>query len=421
MKKYYALALCGLITACGGGGGDSGGSTPAPVANVEAQGLWSGTGSTGYTLNAVILETGEFYSMFSSGGVAYGIDYGTGTSSGSTFSGSLVEFYIPTNQTFTGNLAGTVTAKSSLSGSTTYNNGNTGTFSMVYNTAYDTPATLSAITGTYTGTYYTGAPVTMAVTSTGVVNGTSTNCSFTGTALPRSTGKNVYNVNLTFTGSQCAPGAGTASGIAVLGTSNGSTYIYTAGINSAKTNGFFWIGRGTTGGGTTGTETNNNRDYTNVTEYSKVSTTLINAVNLMNEKLLATPIYIEDLYTSNRVLFAVPIQNYFGSDIAGDMARAEMLVTTLKADYPVEGTANRKPYRLKYSEYDIAGNVVYSLGIGAIYGCSNANDIKNPTAECVQYNYSEVINNVVKMSGSSSVNLVKTESNGLVYLSNLLP
>lgn len=243
MKQYYTLALCALITACGGGGGGGGSSTPAPAANVDAQGLWSGTSSAGYALNAVILETGEFYSMFSSGGVAYGIDYGTGTSSGSTFSGSLVEFYIPTNQTFAGNLSGTVTAKSSLSGSTTYNNGNTGTFSMTYNTAYDTPATLSAITGTYTGTYYAGAPVTMAVTSTGVVNGTSTNCSFTGTALPRSTGKNVYNVNLTFTGSQCAPGAGTASGVAVLGSANGSTYIYTAGLNSGKTNGFFWIGR----------------------------------------------------------------------------------------------------------------------------------------------------------------------------------
>jgi len=232
-----------LLNACGGGGGGSSTPVPAPVPNVDAQGLWSGSSSAGYALNAVILETGEFYNIFSSGGVAYGIDHGTGTSSGSKFSGSLVEFYIPTNQTFTGSLTGTVTAKSSLSGSTIYSNGNNGTFSMVYNTAYDISATLAALTGTYTGTYYTGAPVTMAITSDGLVNGTSTNCSFTGSATPRNTGKNVYNVSLTFTGSQCAPGAGVATGVAVLGISNGSTYIYTSGLNSAQTNGFFWIGR----------------------------------------------------------------------------------------------------------------------------------------------------------------------------------
>lgn len=229
------------LTACGGGGG-GGSSTPAPAAATDAQGLYSGISSTGYAVNALVLENGVFYSIFSLNGVAYGVDYGTATGTNNSFSGSVSEFYIPTNQVFAGTISGSVIPKTSISTSATFASG-TSTFSGLYNSIYDTPATLAALTGTYTGNYYTGAPVTMAISSTGSIQGTSTNCSFTGTATPRSTGKYVYDVSLNFTGTACAPGTGAATGQAVLGTSNGSTYLYTVGLNTAKTNGFFWIGR----------------------------------------------------------------------------------------------------------------------------------------------------------------------------------
>jgi hypothetical protein len=48
---------------------------------------------------------------------------------------------------------------------------------------------------------------------------------------------------MSFSGNACAPGQGTASGIGVLNVVNGQTYVYTAGLNPSKTNGFFWIGR----------------------------------------------------------------------------------------------------------------------------------------------------------------------------------
>lgn len=246
MKKYLLSPLLLLssllLVACGGGGGGGGGSTTSTTAT-DAQGLYVGSSSYGFSLNTIILETGEFYSIFSSGGLAYGIDFGTATGSNNAFSGTLTEFYIPTNATIAGSISGTVAPKNSITGSTTYANGTSGTFAATYNSAYDTPATATAISGTYTGIYYTGAPVTMVVSSSGAVTGTSTNCTFTGTAVPRPTGKNVYNISLTFVGAQCAPGAGAASGIGVLGVVSGNTYLYTAGLNSAKTNGFFWIGR----------------------------------------------------------------------------------------------------------------------------------------------------------------------------------
>ena len=159
------------------------------------------------------------------------------------------------------------------------------------------------------------------------------------------------------------------------------------------------------------------KDYSNVTDYSKIGNTLISAVEIMNENMLANPIYFDNLYNYNQVVFNVPIQDYFGSYAAQDMNRATMTVTTIKADFPVQAQPDKKPYRLRYDEYDKNNNIVYTLGVGYIYGCSNANDIKNPTAECVQYYYQEIRNNAINMSGFSSINLVKTSDNGLIYFS----
>ena len=245
MKKslyVFGALIALLLTACGGGGGGSSSGSSSPAAATDAQGLYGGTSSAGFNIDALILENGEFYTIFSKNGVAWGLDYGTATGFSNAYAGTIYEFYIPTNTVYTGSIAGVVNPKVSISGATSFS-GNVSTYTAAYNSAYDTPATLAALTGTYTGNYYTGSPVTMAISSTGAIQGTSTNCSFSGTAAPRSTGKYVYNVSLTFTGAACAPGAGAATGVAVLSSSGSSTYLYTAGLNSAKSNGFFWIGR----------------------------------------------------------------------------------------------------------------------------------------------------------------------------------
>lgn len=161
------------------------------------------------------------------------------------------------------------------------------------------------------------------------------------------------------------------------------------------------------------------RDYTNVTNFTKLSGTVVAAVNLMNSQLLATPTYLDDLLAKNTVTYDLPVQNYFGSDTTNDVTKAQFTVTTIKADFPVQATADKKPYRLAYKEFASAGALVHTLRIGSIYGCSNSNDVNNPTAECVQYSYEATSNNTVQFSSSGSVNLVKTVVNGLVYLSLL--
>ena len=238
--KLLTAAISGLIlSACGGGSG--GGSQP--VANQDPQGFWEGTSSSGFSQGLVLLENGEGYGMFFKNGLAYGADYGTFSVSGNKISGNLKEFYIPTNQVYSGTANGTFTPKATMNATTVWSNGNTTSGTLTYNASYDTPTSLTQITGTYVGNYYTGTSVNISISSNGVVSGISGSCNISGTVAPRPSGKNVYNTNLVFTGSNCAPGQGPANGIGVLVTSNGATYLYTAGLNPAQTNGFMWIGR----------------------------------------------------------------------------------------------------------------------------------------------------------------------------------
>lgn len=258
MKSQFKLLSAAIIatalTACGGGsGGGSGGSTPTPVTNQDPQGFWNGTSSFGYDIASVVLENGEFYSMFSRNGIVYGIDHGWGSVSGSTISGTLKEFVIYPYQTVVnGTISATFTPKTILQGSTNYSNGLSGTFNTTYNSSYDTPATLAQLTGTYRGNYSDGYPVNLSISSNGVISGSYRTCTLSGTATPRASGKNVYNMDITFSGptsgsSVCNPWGtwqqGNIEGIAVLNATNNSTYLYTAGINGQENNGFFWIGQ----------------------------------------------------------------------------------------------------------------------------------------------------------------------------------
>lgn len=257
MKKsilnLVIVASTTALVACGSGSNNT-------VANQDPQGFWLGTSATGYNIAAVVLENGQYYSLFSKNGIVEGANYGAMTVSGTNFSGSLDDIYIPGNKTNSGTIAGTFSPKSKLDGIASYSNNTYGAFTTTYNAAYDTPATLSAIAGQYIGPYKSGATAVLNVAPNGSVEGTTTaagatlpKCLITGSALPRASGKNVYDLTLQWHDnpalpgnsccltSVCATGIPT-TGIAVLDVANATT-LYTAWINSAKTSGFLWAGQ----------------------------------------------------------------------------------------------------------------------------------------------------------------------------------
>ena len=237
-SKFSTLVLALFLVACGGGGGGSSSSAPA---NVSASGVWQGIASSGYIGDLIVLPDNRFYNIYGVGTVGGGLavvgfDYGTATSSGSSLSGPFTE-YVSDGKAYAGSMAATVVANTSITGSSSYANGNKGTFAFypLGLFTYNTPAVLSAITGQWSGTLLTGPSAIILVSTAGAIAGTSSGCVFNGTVSPDPS-VNYFNVSITFGAGSCALPGQTVSGIALNYKTNvGTTQLIIAVTNSANT------------------------------------------------------------------------------------------------------------------------------------------------------------------------------------------
>lgn len=224
------LATSAFVMACGGGGG---GSTPAPTPLASAEGFYQGTVSTGTQFQLLALENDQFYSLVGNTdaqGVfrVVSLVEGKGLSSSASFSASNVKEYQASGQVFTGTLSASYNPKTSISGSVSSASGVT-TFSGTAPTTgtsnylYDSPASLSLIAGSWTGTTLYNESLNFSISSSGGLSGVSAlGCSFSGTVSPRVSGKNVLDVSVTFGPAPCALAGQKATGIAV-------SYLLTSG------------------------------------------------------------------------------------------------------------------------------------------------------------------------------------------------
>lgn len=244
-KKLVAAALlCAFVTACGGGGDDDAGPepgpgpTPPPASSPE--GFWVGDASTGTRVSLAVLDDGKTWGLYESGGYIVGALAGETSYSGNQLSGSGRDFNLLSRRVDPGTYTGTFSAKNRVD--VRLSSG--ATFSGSYDARYDQPASLAAIAGTYSGTGVTGwtwpHAVTINVSSTGQITAPSSEgCGGSGSVLPRRSGKNVYDVTITFQGSACALGNGTTvRGIAVYDA--GSRGLWAVALNSVKTDGFIY-------------------------------------------------------------------------------------------------------------------------------------------------------------------------------------
>ena len=233
MKR--TLGLLGMVTlimmGCGGGGGSTTSTatsaTPQTTAG-RAQGVYSGTSSNGWAFYSIVLPTDKYYAIYgtqtSSAFLIFGVMTGQGTSGSSTYTASVSDYYY-TGLVSSGNVNATYVAGSSISGSIA-ESGSTLTFngtvlpSSDFN--YNTPASLSAVTGTWTGSFLDGSSGTVTVSSTGNISGSSLGCTFTGTVTPDSA-RNFYNATVVFGPSPCLLPGQTASGVAVTYQISGTT------------------------------------------------------------------------------------------------------------------------------------------------------------------------------------------------------
>lgn len=246
LSLLVSISAIGL-TACGGGGGSS---SSTPVTNVSASGAWTGiTGPSGYAINLIVMPNNTVYTNFGTpvtGGLSVlGVNFGSVTSSGSTFTGPFRE-YLYNNTSYTGTLAGTVVANTSLSGTATYTSGGVGTFALTPLTSgsynFNTPAVLSTVTGAWTGTLLTGVATTVTIASNGTLTGSGAGCTFTGTIAPDPSGVNVFATSITY-GSGCPTVGLVETGISLSYiTTSGSRQLISM-VSSATTGGAFFAQR----------------------------------------------------------------------------------------------------------------------------------------------------------------------------------
>jgi hypothetical protein len=245
------VATISTLTACGGGGGE--GSDTTAVTGPSAEGVYSGTltGSSSNAFNLLILENGDYWSMYGTQvGTVFGVAgfiQGTGSSSNGSFtSANGKDFGVSPAVSGVVNATYNATAKTingtttSTSGTSTFNGGPiTGS---LYN--YDTAATLSTIVGSWTTTSLTGETVTISIAADGTFTAVSNGgCNFSGTFAPRASGKNVFNTSLTFGVVPCELPNQTATGIAVAyPLTTGQTQLIVAGTDAARTVGAAVIG-----------------------------------------------------------------------------------------------------------------------------------------------------------------------------------
>lgn len=240
-KSFLPLAtVCSalFISGCGGGGGSS--NSPATT-NVDAQGYWTGVSSAGYTVNTAVLDNGEVWGVYSAGSTIYGALYGTSTVNGSTFTVTGTDFNFLSNTSSPGSLSGPVVAKSTLTLSNT-----TGSVPLRYVASYDTPATAAAIAGTWSFTGRSGSysliPATITISNAGTFTLVQPGCTSSGSVVPRPGGKNIYNITLTTSGTGCAVGQSSLSGVLNLDTTVTPNRFLSLALTPSKNDGLIVIG-----------------------------------------------------------------------------------------------------------------------------------------------------------------------------------
>lgn len=215
--------------------------TPTP----SAEGFWVGTTATGTIVNLAILENGETWGLYGSSASLSGAVYGNTSISGTSLIGSGFGFDFATRTSGSGTYTGSVTTKGSISLNVSDGTKLTGT----YDASYDQPASVASVAGTYMGWAVTGGIAPQATTvvvdangniSSSVVSG-NLSCTTSGKATPRASGKNVYNVQITFTGNNCALGNGTVvNGVATYNAAN--KQVIAMALNSTKSDGLIFLG-----------------------------------------------------------------------------------------------------------------------------------------------------------------------------------
>ena len=163
---------------------------------------------------------------------------GDGTTTGNTYFSSNARDYFYTGLVTYGVMSATFLPGVSFNGNTLSATG-MATFSASVpgpsGYDYNAPASLAAITGFWSGRFIDNNVGTISIQSTGAFSGSSAGCTYTGTILPRPSGKNIFNVSLTFGGAPCQLPGQSAFGIGLTSLlSNNQRQLIIGGVDNTR-------------------------------------------------------------------------------------------------------------------------------------------------------------------------------------------
>jgi hypothetical protein len=243
VKIAITTALTSALVACGGGSDNTG--------SVSAEGIWGGTLSGGSLTALFVLENGETWGAYGNDSVdspAAGVLQGQLSTAGNAVSGSLRDVSLLNLTPTSVSISGTTVPRSSLN----LLLGGTTPLNMAYDASYDTPASLAAMAGTYTGLALSPNGIDedsiVVVTSGGAIStisSTHLGCMGSGSVALRNSNKAVVNFSITFSssdgmgGTQCLFANGTVvRGVAQV--TNGELVVI--GLDDSKTQGLLMTG-----------------------------------------------------------------------------------------------------------------------------------------------------------------------------------
>lgn len=247
-NHVLGLLLLVSLSACSGGG-ETPASSPTALPANSAEGLWIGTISnanpnTNRAISSLVLDADVYWILYSAVGdpsILAGFIQGNSSSQNGIFTSSDAKDFNLQTGLLNATVNGSYSVKQRLSGQITYQTGGQSTFTTTYDSDYDLTPDMNAVAGTYTGSITTNETATVVLTPTGGISGnTNTGCFFTGTISPRAHG-NVFNVTIAFGGQNgCSLGADTVNGVGFYDAA--TKQLTSAGLNSARTDGFIFIG-----------------------------------------------------------------------------------------------------------------------------------------------------------------------------------
>jgi hypothetical protein len=251
-----ALLTLTLLAACGGGGGGGGGGGSVDQSSAiggsteikgpqNAEGYWSGTAATGTSFHLAILENGESWGIYTStqGTFVSGALQGQTQTDGAEMTGSGRSYSFTTEGFSTGTLKAQVKPQSTL-----VTNSLAGfSATLTYNAGYDARATLSDLTGRYLIFGRSDRDIIIPnhvdINMQGVFSNLENGCTRVGQLTPRASGKNIFNMTVTFSGACTSFANGTRlQGIAFLDKSVTPYRLRSLSLNAERSSGMVIIG-----------------------------------------------------------------------------------------------------------------------------------------------------------------------------------